>query len=93
MRIVNFNGLGKPNSKDIKSGDILILLQETNVEIVQLKILSPDDYGPELTKVKNSDQLVELAKKAIKENHPECLKSERHWIFECPKEIKDQLYI
>ena len=88
MRIVKFNGCGQPELLGINDGDILILFTHDSAEVVKLKLLPPDNYGPELTRAKNWKELESAALWLIKSNHPDYLKqTERHWVFECPEEL------
>ena len=87
MRIIEFNGLGKPMQPDICTGKVLILLQQEHCEIVKLEILPPEEFGPCLHPAKNTEELKGQALALIRKIHPNCIESERHWIFECPDDI------
>jgi len=91
MKIVEFNGLGQPSLEDVKDGDVLVLYKpQESVEVVKLKILPPDDYGPELTHAKNENELGPELKSLVESFHPQLVLSDRHWILTCPESIADR---
>jgi hypothetical protein len=91
MKIVEFNGLGQPSLEDVKDGDVLVLYKpQESVEVVKLKILPPDDYGPELTHAKNENELGPELKSLVESFHPQLVLSDRHWTLTCPESIADR---
>ena len=91
MKIVEFNGLGQPSLEEVKDGDVLVLYKpKGSVEVVKLKILPPEDYGPELTHARNDNELDNELKSLIESLHPQLLLSGRQWILTCPTSIADR---
>ncbi len=90
MRIVEFNGLGEPNVDGIEDGQILIRFQHDCTEVVKLHLVPPEEYGPELLMASNWKVLEQQAYSEITRNHPECIDSDRHWVFECPEYISER---
>lgn len=91
MRIINFNGLGKPKMKGVEQGDILILYAHKRASVVKLNILPPEKYGPELIHAKNSNKFESDLLDRIAKKYPDLNSYERHWILECPNDIKVQV--
>jgi len=90
MRIVEFDGLGRPRVADIVTGTVLLLLQGENISVVQVELLPPDQFGPSLTHATNSDELVPLARAAIRQAFPRGLTAERDWLLECPVDVAER---
>ena len=89
MRIINFNGLGRPIEKGVVQGDILILYANEEASLVKLNML-PEEYGPELIHAKNSEKLKSEMLDRIRKQYPDPDSNERHWTLECPDDIKNQ---
>ncbi|WGO98151.1 hypothetical protein QFX18_19270 [Saccharophagus degradans] len=88
MKIVEFNGFGAPKLEGVKDGDILVLFKpQESIEIVKLKILPPNEYGPELTHAENSPEFESELKKIIEIDHPQLENTDRHWVLTCPENI------
>ena len=90
MRIVEFDGLGRPRVADIVTGTVLLLLQGENVSVVEVELLPPDQFGPSLTHATNSDELAPAARAAIRLAFPRGLAAERHWLLECPIDLAER---
>lgn len=91
MRIINFNGLGQPTEKGVVQGDILILYANEKASVVKLNMLPPNEYGPELIHAKNSEKFKSELLDRIRKQYPDLDSNERHWILECPNDIKNQV--
>jgi hypothetical protein len=88
MEIVEFNGLGQPMLGNVKSGDVLVVFNGEATQIVKLKILPPEEYGPELTPAENWAQIESELEILVRANFPHCMGQERHWVFTCPESIR-----
>jgi hypothetical protein len=90
VRIIEFDGLGRPKAAGVVTGTVLLLLQANDVSIVQVELLPPDQFGPSLTHAENSDELAPAARDAIREAFPQGLPTDRHRLLECPTELRER---
>ena len=87
MEIVEFNGIGVPLHQGVEDGDVLILYKPNeSIEVVKLKILPPDDFGPELTHAKNIAEFKIELMNLLLQTHPKLRESDRDWVLTCPPE-------
>jgi hypothetical protein len=84
MRIIEFDGNGRPDLPGIASGAILLLVQGEDISVVRLEIVPPEDFGPTLEHASNAPVLAADARRAVQAAFPEGLSRERHWVIECP---------
>jgi len=89
MKVVQFNGLGQPDDPDVGTGTVLVLVQGDHVSVVRVRLLPPDEFGPELTHALNDAVLEPLVRSAVRTAYPEWLDSERHWLLACPADIAE----
>lgn len=89
LEVLEFNGLGQPKNQKVASGTVALLWQEGAVSIVRIKILPPDQYGPELVHATNEDELRGSAELAVKQGTTK-LDISRHWVFRAPLEIAEK---
>jgi hypothetical protein len=87
VRIIEFDGYGRPKIPDVSTGTIALLLQEDELSIVRIELLPPDEYGPSLDHAINNDELVAEAWIAVRHAFPKGLSKERHWVLSCPPDI------
>jgi hypothetical protein len=87
MRIVNFDGLGRPKATGIEDGSVLILVQGDEVSVVRVELLPPEKFGPALEHALNDAELVDEARRAVRAAFPAWLSAERHWTLEAPAEL------
>jgi hypothetical protein len=87
MRIVEFDGTGRPRVEGVVSGQVLLLLQGEKVSVVRLELLPPERYGPEFEHALNEVDLADDALRAIQSAFPAGFSRDRHWVLECPAEL------
>ena len=87
MRLVRFDGNGQPDDVRVKTGSVLLLVQDGQVAVVQLEVLQPKEFGPNLHPAVNQDALAAEALRAVREWRPDLLGSDRAWTTTCPDSL------
>ena len=87
MRLVRFDGNGQPDDVRVKTGSVLLLVQDGQVAVVLLEVLQPQEFGPTLHHAVNQDVLAADALRVVRGWRPDLLESDRAWTTTCPDSL------
>ena len=87
MRLVRFDGNGQLDDVRVKTGSVLLLVQDGQVSVVLLEVLQPEELGPTLHPAVNQDALAADALRVVRGWRPDLLESDRAWTTTCPDSL------
>ena len=85
--IISFDGSGQPRQKHVATGHIAVLVQGGDRSVVQIELLSPNEYGPVLHHAVNNVDLQMNLESFWRSLDVSELTSDRDWLIECPAHL------